>query len=83
MQAGYWRQDAGGVELARLRGAVARAQERSRGGRWSWPLMAGRIVLLLAEPRRDQEEGGGAGRIVLLLAEPRRDQEEGGGAGLS
>ena len=65
MQAGYWRQDAGGVELARLRGAVARAQERSRGGRWSWSLIAGRIVLLLAEPRRDQEEGGGAGLSQL------------------
>ena len=42
-----------------------------------------------AEPRRDQEQGGGAGLsqldglVVLLLSEPRRDQEQGGGAGLS
>ena len=30
-----------------------RAQERSRAGRWSWTLKR--------EPRRDQEQGGGAG----------------------
>ena len=30
---------------------MTRAQERSRAGRWSWPLMAGRIVLLLTEAR--------------------------------
>ena len=39
---------------------AVRAQERSRGGRWSWVPIAGWIVLL-SEPRRDQEEGGGAG----------------------
>ena len=38
-----------------------RAQERSRGGRWSWVLIDGWTVLLLTEPRRDQEQGGGAG----------------------
>ena len=38
-----------------------RSQERSRGGRWSWALIAGWIVLLLTDPREDEEEGGGAG----------------------
>ena len=87
MQAGYWRQDAGGVELARLRGAVARAQERSRGGRWSWALIAGGLSCCWQRPgeikRREVELGSHSGWIVLLLAEPRRDQEEGGEAGLS
>ena len=51
--------------------------------------MAGWIVLLLTEPSRGQEQGGGwswvliAGWIVLLLTEPSRGQEQGGGAGLS
>ena len=37
--------------------AVNRTQERSRAGRWNWSLTAGWIVLLLTEPRRDQEQG--------------------------
>ena len=40
--------------------AADRAQVRSKAGRWSWAIIAGWIVLL-SEPRRDQEEGGGAG----------------------
>ena len=38
-----------------------RVQEKSRGGRWSWALIAGWTVLLLTQSRRDQEQGGGVG----------------------
>ena len=41
--------------------AASRAPERSRAGMWRWALIAGWIVLLPAEPSRDQEHGGGDG----------------------
>ena len=38
-----------------------RSQGRRRGGRWSWTRIARWTVLLLTDPRGDEEEGGGAG----------------------